>query len=140
MEYVTVIEPSFINNSGNYSQLTLATKMSKFDFVISTEESIMKKSKFSKFSKHSYTKSQPEILTQNCTNTLQRFFKPEIEIVKSLDLDSNLKQYKPKSQLQNNIQIFEEKLKAERKSKEKSEEQDGKSKYFIQNYQLLMKY
>ena len=87
--HITATEPSFNNNS----KFTLNnTKLSKFNIVTSTEESIIKKSNQtnnfgnSRISYHKHTQSQPEIkILSNCTNTLRRFYKPEIEVVKNLD-------------------------------------------------------
>ncbi len=103
MDYVTGVtatEPSY-NNS---SLLTLnQTKLSKYDFVTTTDESIIKKPIHKH---HKHTLSQPEIkVASNCTNTVMKFFKPQVEEVKRLDVN-DLKNVKRSSMFVSNKHQF----------------------------------
>jgi len=129
MDYI-VTEPSF--NFNNLSKISVNTK-----FITSTEESIYKKtmaesdlnnSKNISKNNRKLTKSLPDItVNQNSSNTLKRFYKPEIEYVNNLNFDSIFMETKKKTMPLINSNLIQL-IKFKNESKE-----DGKSNINIVN-------
>jgi len=133
MDYI-VTDPSF--NFNNLSKISDNTKRTNYNFITSTEESIYKKnmaesdlnnSKNISKNNHKHTKSLPDItVKQNSSNTIKRFYKPEIEYVNNLNFESIFMETKKKTMPSINSNLIQ--FKSKNVSKE-----DGKSNINIVN-------